>query len=143
MPISHTNLAPRLRSAFCNYCLLLVACCLGALGQNGTGGMILGTAIDPSGAAVPNVQLTITNIHTNQPLELTTNAEGEYLAPDLQIGHYMVRAQALGFKTFEQKNIVLNVGRVRAWMSNSSSAAPNRALPSRQTRSQCKANRGK
>jgi hypothetical protein len=81
-----------------------------ALAQTGTGGTILGTVTDPSGAAVPNAQITITDTDTNQTLQLTTTAAGDYLAPDLQIGHYSIRVTASGFQSFEQKGVVLNVG---------------------------------
>src|SRR5438477_4828393 len=90
-------------------CALLVACPFVALAQ-GTGGTLLGTVADPSGAVMPNVAVTVTNTDTNQATHLTTNQAGEYLAPDLQIGHYMVRAEAPGFKATEQKDIALNVG---------------------------------
>ena len=78
-----------------------------ALAQEGT---ILGTVTDPSGAVVPSASVMIVNTGTNQERHLTTNAEGQYVAPNLQIGHYNVRAQMAGFKPAEQQNITLNVG---------------------------------
>jgi hypothetical protein len=91
-------------------CLSLLACAVLASAQVGTGGTILGTVTDPSGAAVPNVTITITNNDTNAVTHQTTNDRGEYVAPDQQIGHYTVRAEAPGFKLYEQKDVVLNVG---------------------------------
>ena len=90
-------------------CALLLACPLVAMAQ-ATGGTLLGTVTDPSGAVMPNVAVTVTNTDTNQATHLTTNQGGEYLAPDLQIGHYMIRAETPGFKATEQKDIALNVG---------------------------------
>jgi hypothetical protein len=78
--------------------------------QTGTGGTILGTVTDASGAVVPNAKVTITNTDTNQSHEVTSNQSGEYLVPDLQIGHYKVRVEVAGFKAMEQTNITLNVG---------------------------------
>ncbi|MGI9074711.1 MAG: carboxypeptidase regulatory-like domain-containing protein [Bryobacteraceae bacterium] len=102
---------PRLVSGF----LLLLTFVLAASAQTGTGGTLLGTVTDPSGAVMPNVGITITNTDTSQATHLTTNQGGEYLAADLSIGHYVVRAEASGFKASEQKNITLNVGaRTRA-----------------------------
>jgi hypothetical protein len=76
---------------------------------------IVGTVTDPSGAVVPNVTVTITNIDTGVSKTYVTNDAGQYVAPDLVIGHYVVKAEAKGFKAAEQKNIVLNVGdRIRA-----------------------------
>ena len=76
---------------------------------------IVGTVTDPSGAVVPNVTVTITNTDTNVSRTYVTNDAGQYVAPDLVIGHYVVKAEAKGFKASEQKNIVLTVGdRIRA-----------------------------
>jgi len=75
---------------------------------------IVGTVTDPSGAVVPNVAVVITNIDTGLSRTYPTNDAGQYVAPDLQIGHYDVKATAAGFKAAEQKSIVLTVGdRVR------------------------------
>src|ERR1700732_4781512 len=74
---------------------------------------IVGTVTDPSGAVVPNVAVVITNIDTGLSRTYPTNDSGQYVAPDLQIGHYNVKATAAGFKA-EQKAIVLTIGdRVR------------------------------
>jgi Carboxypeptidase regulatory-like domain len=78
-----------------------------ALAQDAT---VVGTITDPSGAAVPNVALTITNTDTGVTRNLPSNGDGQYVAPDLHIGHYSVRATASGFKVAEQKGITLNVG---------------------------------
>jgi hypothetical protein len=71
---------------------------------------IVGTVTDPTGAAVPNAAITVTNIDTGVVSHLTTNTAGDYVAADIHIGHYTVRAEATGFKVGEQKDIVLAVG---------------------------------
>jgi len=88
-------------------CGLLGAFCLSALAQEGT---IVGTVTDPSNAAVPNVAITVTNTDTGQVWRVTTSAAGDYVAADLRIGHFIVRAEATGFKVDEKKDIVLTVG---------------------------------
>ena len=70
---------------------------------------IVGTVTDPSGAAVPNVNITVTSNDTGLSRTLTTSNDGQYVVPDLHIGSYSVRATASGFKVAEQKNIVLAV----------------------------------
>jgi len=70
---------------------------------------IVGTVTDPSGAAVPNVSITVTNTDTGLTRTLTTSGDGQYVVPDLGIGHYSVKASASGFKVGEQSNIVLAV----------------------------------
>ncbi len=71
---------------------------------------IVGTITDPSGAAVPNVSITVTAVDTGLSRTLSTSSDGQYVAPDLHIGRYTVRATASGFKVAEQKDIVLAVG---------------------------------
>jgi len=75
--------------------------------QNAT---IVGTVTDPSGAVMPNVNITVTNSSTNWTRTYPTNDSGQYVAPDIQIGKYAVKAEAAGFKVAEQKDIVLQVG---------------------------------
>src|SRR5271167_798939 len=72
--------------------------------------IIRGTITDPSGAVVPNVKVTLTNIDTGVSTVIPTNDAGQYVAVDLQIGHYKVKAEAKGFKVAEQKDIVLTIG---------------------------------
>src|SRR5271169_6213063 len=71
---------------------------------------IVGTVTDPSGAAVANVAITVTNVDTGAIRTIPTNDSGQYAAVDLQIGHYVVKAEAKGFKVAEQKDIVLTIG---------------------------------
>jgi hypothetical protein len=70
---------------------------------------IVGTVTDPSGAAVPNASITVTNTDTGLSRTLTTAGDGQYVAPSLQIGHYTVKAAVSGFKAAEQSGITLNV----------------------------------
>jgi hypothetical protein len=71
---------------------------------------IVGTVTDPSGAVVPNVNITITNSATGLSHTIPTNDAGQYVAPDLQVGNYSVKAEAKGFKVAERKDIVVSVG---------------------------------
>src|SRR5580658_5725768 len=71
---------------------------------------IVGTVTDPSGAVVPNVAVTITNTETGVSQVIPTNDAGQYVAVDLQVGRYKVKAEAKGFKAAEQKDITLNIG---------------------------------
>ncbi len=95
-------------------CFLLLLGCCAAFAQLGTGGTIAGTVTDPSGAAVPNVAIAITNTATNTVTKINANDHGEFVAADLPVGNYTVRAESAGFKVAEQKDVVVNVGgRVR------------------------------
>jgi hypothetical protein len=95
-------------------CLLALAMTVLALPSFAQQATIVGTVTDPSGAVVPNVQVTITNTDTGVSHTIPTNEAGQFVAPDLQIGHYNIKASASGFKVAERKDIVLTVGdRVR------------------------------
>src|SRR5580693_1642740 len=71
---------------------------------------IVGTITDPSGAAVPNVNVAATSIETGLLSTAMTADSGTYVIPELRIGHYDVKAEASGFKIAEQKGLVLQVG---------------------------------
>lgn len=71
---------------------------------------IIGTVTDPSGAAVPNVSITITNQETGLATHLTTDTAGQYVAPLNRVGHYSISAEAPNFKIAKQNDIVLEVG---------------------------------
>jgi hypothetical protein len=78
-----------------------------ALAQEAT---IVGTVTDPSGAAVPNAKITITQLETGVVRHMATNEQGQYVVPNLPIGRYTVQVDAQGFKQVEQKNVTLAVG---------------------------------
>ncbi len=50
-------------------------------------GTITGIVSDPSGAAIPNAKVTITEVATNLSYAVTTNSTGEYIRPALKAGH--------------------------------------------------------
>jgi hypothetical protein len=74
---------------------------------------IRGTVTDPDGAPVEGVAMTAINEETGFLREATTNATGAYAFGDLPVGIYLVSAEADGFKTSLQQNIVLTVSAVR------------------------------
>jgi len=86
--------------------LLLLGVTFFASAQEGT---IVGTVTDPSGAAIPNVTVTITQVETGRTSTFTTNDAGQYAAPGLPIGHYDLKATSTGFKVEATTGIVLNV----------------------------------
>ncbi len=88
-------------------CVLVFGTAAQAFGQEAT---IVGTVTDPSGSVIANVKITITNVETGLAHVTTTNDAGQYVAVDVHIGHYNVKAEASGFKVAEQKGLVLNVG---------------------------------
>src|SRR5579871_2169328 len=85
---------------------ILLAIPLLAHGQEAT---IVGTVTDPTGGVVPGVNITITNASTGLARIVTTNDVGQYVAPDLPIGKYDLRAEAKGFKVEVTRGVTLNV----------------------------------
>src|ERR1043166_242093 len=74
---------------------------------------VQGTVVDESGAAVPGVELRLTNIDTGVTNTATSNDAGVYRYPDLPPGKYRLRATKTGFQTLVQENITLESGRVQ------------------------------
>ena len=109
-PTNAGSFAPSLIKLNVRFVLLLGALLMlfaaQALAQEAT---IVGTVTDPSGAAVPNVSITVTNTDTGLARTITTSNDGQYVVPDLRIGHYTVKATASGFKAAEQSGITLQV----------------------------------
>ncbi|MBS1867853.1 MAG: carboxypeptidase regulatory-like domain-containing protein, partial [Acidobacteria bacterium] len=92
-------------------CLLFLLCSLaiGSAAQNVTGSM-QGTVLDPTGAAVPNATISVTNAGQNIVVRtVTTDENGQYSVPLLPVGRYSVSAEAKGFKKAVRNGIVLNV----------------------------------
>jgi hypothetical protein len=63
-----------------------------------TSGTIRGVVTDPSGAVLANIPVEITNSETGLARTVTTNAQGEYVAPELAVGTYTVTVKAPNFK---------------------------------------------
>ena len=77
----------------------------------GSSGRILGVVTDQSGGFVANARVTITDVARGVSQNLTTDSDGAYVAINLLPGTYTVRAEYKGFKTFERKNVLLEVGK--------------------------------
>jgi hypothetical protein len=77
----------------------------------GSSGRILGVVTDQSGGNVAGATVTVTDVARGVSQTLTTDSDGAYVALNLQPGTYTVRAEYKGFKTFERKNILVEVGK--------------------------------
>jgi hypothetical protein len=74
------------------------------------GAGLSGTVTDPSGALIPNAQISIKNAATGVARAVTTDTAGFYTAPNLLPGTYEITASAPGFATLVQTGITLTVG---------------------------------
>jgi carboxypeptidase family protein len=79
--------------------------------SQGNFGRILGTVTDQSGGVISGATVTVIDKDRGVARTLTTDDAGEYNAPTLIPGTYIVRAEAKGFKRLERQNVVLEVGK--------------------------------
>src|SRR5580698_4147837 len=71
-------------------------------------GSILGTATDPSGAAVVNAKIKVTSQTKDTSYETTSNESGNYAVTHLIPDVYTVHFEAQGFKSLEFKDITVS-----------------------------------
>src|SRR5260370_974677 len=83
--------------------ILLVAAPALLAQSAGTSGLT-GTVTDPSGAAVPNVTVTVTSSNTNQARTATPGGDGVYRFTLLPPGNYKLRFSANAFNNAGQNN---------------------------------------
>ena len=96
------------------FCLLFILGAAGLVyGQGGDVGSIVGTVTEPTGAAVANAKVQVTNIATNITKEITTSDSGNFTVPYLRPGVYQVTVEAAGFDKSVVDNISLVVAQER------------------------------
>src|SRR4029077_7402030 len=66
-----------------------------------------GTVRDESGAVLPGVTVTVTQIDTSVMRTAVTDESGAYLLPNLPTGPYKLQVTLQGFRTYERTGIVL------------------------------------
>src|SRR6202034_2828892 len=67
---------------------------------------ITGSVLDPTGAVIPNVAITLTNVATGQARESTSNSSGIYTFSNVGVGNFNLDATAPGFEKFSRTGIV-------------------------------------
>ncbi len=81
-------------------CVCLVPVLAWAQSQNSG---ISGTVTDPSGAVIPNAELTLTSVLRQTTAKTTSGSDGLYSFPNLEPGSYELNVTAAGFKPLQQK----------------------------------------
>jgi len=99
----------KLQFCLVTFSVLLLAFSAVAQIQNG---QFSGTVTDPSGAAIPNAKVTVTNNGTNLSVTTTTNSSGSYSVKELPPGTYKITTEASGFRTVNDANVTLNAGTI-------------------------------
>jgi outer membrane receptor protein involved in Fe transport len=87
-------------------------CCGAALEAQTITGSVNGTVTDPTGAVIPNAKVTATNVDTGIETPSTTNVDGIYNIPFLQIGNYKVTVDVSGFATAVYGPFVLETAQI-------------------------------
>jgi hypothetical protein len=75
---------------------------------------VTGTVFDPSGAAVANVAISLTNAATGQVRETVSNSAGDYRFPNVGVGQYTLAASITGFQKYSKTGVVVNVAQTVA-----------------------------
>src|SRR5215471_17733567 len=94
-------------------CIVATGMLVFSLAINGTAQVsatIGGTVADASGAVLPGVEVTATNVNTGITATQITNEAGAYQIPSLQPGAYRLRAALPGFQSSTRENIQLSQG---------------------------------
>jgi len=86
--------------------LLSVVCLFG----QGTTSRVLGVVQDPTGAAVPDAAVQLTNEATRVTFSLRTSAAGAYVFEAVQSGSYTVTVEAAGFRKFVARANAVTIG---------------------------------
>jgi hypothetical protein len=89
--------------------LLFLAVPCGAQSDRAT---LTGTVTDASGAVVPDVTVTATDVDTKVQTSATTNEVGLFRILNLPVGHYNVLFKREGFQSVERTGITLTISQV-------------------------------
>ncbi|MFN0168899.1 MAG: carboxypeptidase regulatory-like domain-containing protein [Bryobacteraceae bacterium] len=81
----------------------------GLLAYAAVEGTVVGTVLDPSGAAIANARVAIRSEGTNFVRETQTDGTGNYVVPDLAPGSYTVTIEAAGFRRAVYSGLILRV----------------------------------
>ena len=89
---------------------LLVALALPVSAQQGTT-EVRGRVVDPQGAVLPGVTVTVRNQDTGMYRETVSGSDGSFIATGIVPGKYQVVAELQGFKKFDRRDLALEVGK--------------------------------
>jgi outer membrane receptor protein involved in Fe transport len=75
-------------------------------------GQFTGTVTDPTGAAIANAKVSVSNPAIDLNLYTTTNPSGYYTVKEVPPGVYKITVEAGGFKTVSNAGVTANVGTI-------------------------------
>lgn len=110
MTSQRTYVIPRGILRFTGLAVALIFFCPPLAYSQTASARLSGRTMDPQGAAIPGVELMATEEATGVETKASSNETGIYLLPPLRPGVYALHASSKGFKTWQQKSIVLETG---------------------------------
>src|SRR6266550_781991 len=93
---------------------MLVFLSAGDLQAQSDRGTVTGEVTDPSGAAIPGVSVTATNVGTALGTMVISSSSGNFTIPLLRPGIYDITAEKIGFKRYVRTGVVVEVGQILA-----------------------------
>ena len=90
--------------------VLALLCLLASVVYSQASGRIDGSVVDPTGAAIPGSEVSVTNVATGQGFKVTTNERGEWTLPSMAAAEYKVSASKPGFKSGIIPSVVVSAG---------------------------------
>ena len=103
-PTNHNRSVPAALAAF-------VLCSFSALAQVSSGTLV-GTILDPTGAAIPNAKVEAKNADTGVVSGTAATGSGEYRIGDLIAGNYSITASATGFSGQTLQNVTVDANKI-------------------------------
>jgi hypothetical protein len=95
-------------------CLVIIASIVSALltcqpcSAQTTSGQISGRVVDPAGQLIVHAQVTLVNQLNAEERSTTTDVSGDFVFVSVQPGTFVISVTAQGFKSFSQRDVVLN-----------------------------------
>ncbi len=85
-----------------------------SFGQQVSDAIVVGTVLDPSQSAVQSATSPrLLHLATASAIQVRTDERGQYRTPPVRIGEYTISIEAPGFKRFNQRGLVLDIGDTR------------------------------
>src|SRR5690349_8823513 len=104
---SRKEIFVRLKSFIVLFALLVFA--PGSYAQS-AGGRLVGTVSGPDGT-IAGATVVVTDNQTKQVRTITSNGQGAFTLPQLEVGTYTVTVTSKGFKTFTASDVKIDVGK--------------------------------